>query len=105
VNFVDKTIELAFLEEKWRWPQAQFIILWGKKRVGTTERIKLRETSLPYIRFLKCIAYFKKQMYQFSANFEKSTPQAAISLFYPANVYTEKRRLLDVDHLRELTCR
>ena len=40
MNFINRTNELSFLEEKWNKPEAQFIVLWGKRRVGKTELVK-----------------------------------------------------------------
>jgi AAA+ ATPase superfamily predicted ATPase len=38
--FIDRARELSFLEERWREPKAQFVVLWGKRRVGKTELVK-----------------------------------------------------------------
>jgi AAA+ ATPase superfamily predicted ATPase len=35
-RFIDRERELTFLDKKWQEPEAQFIILWGKRRVGKT---------------------------------------------------------------------
>jgi hypothetical protein len=84
VNFVDRTTELAFLEEKWRWPQAQFNILGGKKRVDSTKRVKHRKKRRAYIYLLEEVTRTQKQMFYFSAYSEKSIIRAALRLFNPA---------------------
>ncbi len=50
--FIDREEELAFLEKKWREPGPQFIILWGKRRVGKTELVRRFIKDKPHIYFL-----------------------------------------------------
>jgi hypothetical protein len=39
VAFYDRTDELAALEERWRSPQAEYVVIYGRRRVGKTELI------------------------------------------------------------------
>jgi AAA+ ATPase superfamily predicted ATPase len=50
--FFDRHKELAFLENKWNKPEAQFIVLWGKRRVGKTELVKQFMRDKPHLYFL-----------------------------------------------------
>ena len=64
--FIDRERELAFLEEKWREPKAQFIVLWGKRRVGKTELVKQFIRNKPHIYFLAESTNEKEQLHRFS---------------------------------------
>ena len=44
--------ELAFLKERWGAEKAEFVILWGKRRVGKTELVKQFIKGKPHIYFL-----------------------------------------------------
>lgn len=52
MEFIDREKELDFLEEKWKEPGPQLIILWGKRRVGKTELVKQFIKAKPHIYFL-----------------------------------------------------
>ncbi len=64
--FIDRERELSFLEEKWQERKAQFIILWGKRRVGKTELIKQFISSKPHVYFLSESTNEKEQLNRFS---------------------------------------
>ncbi len=66
MNFIDREKELKFLEEKWREPVAQLLVLWGKRRVGKTELIKQFITNKPHIYFLSESTSEKEQLRKFS---------------------------------------
>ena len=51
MDFFDRKQELKFLEEKWNDPNPQFIVLWGKRRVGKTELVKQFMTNKPHLYF------------------------------------------------------
>jgi AAA+ ATPase superfamily predicted ATPase len=64
--FIDRESELAFLEEKWREAKAQFLVLWGKRRVGKTELVKQFMTDKPHVYFLSESTSEKEQLHRFS---------------------------------------
>jgi AAA+ ATPase superfamily predicted ATPase len=65
--FINREKELAFLEQKWGEPQAQMIVLWGKRRIGKTELVKQFIKNKSYIYFLAENTNEKEQMTRFSA--------------------------------------
>lgn len=65
-DFINREQELAFLEEKWREPKAQLIILWGKRRVGKTELIKQFIKNKPHVYFLAESTSEHEQLIRFS---------------------------------------
>lgn len=65
-DFLNREQELAFLEEKWRESKAQFIVLWGKRRVGKTELVKQFITDKPHIYFLAESTSEREQLIRFS---------------------------------------
>lgn len=50
--FINREVEIAFLEQKWNEPKAQFIVLWGKRRVGKTELARQFIKGKPHVYFL-----------------------------------------------------
>lgn len=64
--FIDRQSELEFLEEKWREPKAQLIVLWGKRRVGKTELVKQFIKDKPSVYFLSTSTNEKEQLHRFS---------------------------------------
>src|SRR4030067_1224084 len=52
MEFINREQELAFLEEKWKDPRAQLVVLWGKRRVGKTEIVKQFIKNKPNVYFL-----------------------------------------------------
>jgi len=40
MRFIDREVELEFLEKKFNSPNAQFVVIYGRRRVGKTELIK-----------------------------------------------------------------
>jgi len=67
MDFIDREKELAFLEEKWREPKAQHIVLWGKRRVGKTELVKQFMKGKPHVYFLSESTNEPEQLRKFSA--------------------------------------
>lgn len=66
MKFIDRAKELAFLEEKWNEPKAQFVVLWGKRRVGKTELTKQFIKDKPHVYFLSENTNEKEQLFRFS---------------------------------------
>ncbi len=64
--FIDRERELSFLEERWREPKAQFVVLWGKRRVGKTELVKQFVAEKPHVYFLAESTSEKEQLHRFS---------------------------------------
>ncbi len=64
--FIDREDELRFLEEKWKDPKAQLIVLWGKRRVGKTELVKQFIADKRSIYFLAESTSEKEQLQRFS---------------------------------------
>ena len=64
--FIDRVRELSFLEERWREPKAQFVVLWGKRRVGKTELVKQFAAKKPHVYFLAESTSEKEQLHRFS---------------------------------------
>lgn len=52
MKFINRKKELNFLEERWTLRKSQFIIVYGKRRVGKTELIKQFIKNKPSIYFL-----------------------------------------------------
>jgi len=67
VDFINRKKELIFLEEKWKEPGAQFIVLWGKRRVGKTELVKQFMKDKPHIYFLSESTNEREQLKRFSS--------------------------------------
>lgn len=65
--FIDREKETAFLEGKYKDTRPQFIILWGKRRVGKTELVKHFIKNKPHIYFLAETTHEKEQLKRFSA--------------------------------------
>ncbi|MDA8273046.1 MAG: ATP-binding protein [Deltaproteobacteria bacterium] len=66
MDFIDREHELSFLEEKWKEDKAQFIVLWGKRRVGKTELVKRFIKNKPGVYFLSESVSPKDQLSRFS---------------------------------------
>lgn len=66
MKFIDRERELSFLEDKWREGKAQFIVLWGKRRVGKTELTKQFMKDKPHVYFLSENTNDKDQLFRFS---------------------------------------
>ena len=66
MGFIDRKEELAFLEEKWREPKPQLVILWGKRRVGKTELVKQFIEDKPHVYFLAESTNDREQLLRFS---------------------------------------
>ena len=64
--FIDREKEMAFLEDRWREPGSQLIVLWGKRRVGKTELVKQFVTGKPHVYFLSENTNDKEQLHRFS---------------------------------------
>ena len=64
--FIDRDRELSFLEERWREPKGQFVVLWGKRRVGKTELVKKFVSDKPHVYFLAESTSEKEQLHRFS---------------------------------------
>jgi AAA+ ATPase superfamily predicted ATPase len=66
MTFIDRERELSFLEERWREAKAQFVVLWGKRRVGKTELVKQFVEDKPHVYFLAESTSEKEQLHRFS---------------------------------------
>ena len=66
MRFIDREKELSFLEEKWKEKKAQFIVLWGKRRVGKTELIRRFVQNKPHVYFLSESTSEHEQLRRFS---------------------------------------
>jgi hypothetical protein len=66
MEFIDRQDELSFLEEKWDAGQAQFIVLWGKRRVGKTELVKQFIKGKPHVYYLSESTNEKEQLLRLS---------------------------------------
>lgn len=64
--FINREKELAFLEAKYGGPKTQFVVLWGKRRVGKTELVKHFIKNKPHIYFLAESTSEKEQLKRFS---------------------------------------
>jgi uncharacterized protein len=64
--FIGREDELSFLEEKWKNPKAQLIVLWGKRRVGKTELVKQFIADKHSVYFLAESTSEKEQLQRFS---------------------------------------
>jgi len=64
--FIDRKKELTFLEQKWKEPKAQMIVLWGKRRIGKTELAKQFIKDKSHVYFLAESTHEKEQLKRFS---------------------------------------
>jgi len=64
--FIDRVNELAFLESKYAEDRSQFIVLWGKRRVGKTELVKQFVRNKPHVYFLSESTNEQEQLIRFS---------------------------------------
>lgn len=64
--FINREKELSFLEEKYKDTRPQFVVLWGKRRVGKTELVKHFIKNKPHIYFLAESTHEKEQLKRFS---------------------------------------
>lgn len=65
--FINRSDELAFLNSKWEQGDGQFVILWGKRRVGKTELVKQFIQDKPALYFAAETTSSRDQIIQFSA--------------------------------------
>lgn len=65
--FINRGKELSFLEEKYKDQRPQFVVLWGKRRVGKTELVKQLIKNKPHIYSLAESTHEKEQLKRFSA--------------------------------------
>ena len=66
MKFIDRERELSFLESKYAEDKSQFIILWGKRRVGKTELVKKFVRNKPHVYFLSESTNEQEQLIRFS---------------------------------------
>jgi len=52
MTFIDREREIGALEKAWRETEAQFFVIYGKRRIGKTELIKQFISGKPHIYFL-----------------------------------------------------
>lgn len=64
--FFNREKELQFLENKWQRPDAQFLVLWGKRRIGKTALVKEFIKDKPHVFFLAESTSDKEQIKRFS---------------------------------------
>jgi AAA+ ATPase superfamily predicted ATPase len=62
MNFINRERELTFLNKSYKDKQSQFIVVYGKRRVGKTELIKQFFKSIPHIYFLADKAPEREQL-------------------------------------------
>lgn len=67
MKFVNRELELNFLNEKWRENVAQLIIIYGKRRVGKTEMSIQFAKDKPHIYFLCERIAMRNQLKKFTA--------------------------------------
>jgi AAA+ ATPase superfamily predicted ATPase len=66
MGFINRKKELQFLEDKWTEQRSQFIVLWGKRRVGKTELVKQFMQDKPHLYFLSENTNEHEQLKRFS---------------------------------------
>jgi hypothetical protein len=66
MTFINREKELTFLEERWRESKAQFVVLWGKRRVGKTELVRQFVKNKPHVYFLSESTNEMEQLKRFS---------------------------------------
>ena len=64
--FFNREKELQFLESKWQSLNPQFLVLWGKRRVGKTALVKEFIKNKPHVFFLSESTSDKEQLKRFS---------------------------------------
>lgn len=62
MNFINRERELTFLNKSYKDKQSQFIVVYGKRRVGKTELVKQFFKSIPHIYFLADKAPEREQL-------------------------------------------
>ena len=66
MKFINRERELSFLESKYAEDRSQFVILWGKRRVGKTELVKQFVRNKPHVYFLSESTSEQEQLVRFS---------------------------------------
>jgi hypothetical protein len=66
MKFINRERELSFLESKYAEDRSQFVILWGKRRVGKTELVKQFVRDKPHVYFLSESTSEQEQLIRFS---------------------------------------
>jgi len=66
MKFINREEELSFLKNKYQEKNSQFIILWGKRRVGKTELVKQFVRNKPHVYFLSESTSEQEQLSRFS---------------------------------------
>jgi len=66
MTFINRERELSFLESKYAEDRSQFIVLWGKRRVGKTELVKQFVRNKPHVYFLSESTSEQEQLIRFS---------------------------------------
>ncbi|MBW6484667.1 MAG: ATP-binding protein [Syntrophobacterales bacterium] len=64
--FVNRETELSFLRRAWQEKKSQFVVIYGKRRVGKTALVKEFSRDLPHIYFLADKAPDRDQLAQLS---------------------------------------
>ncbi|MHB8093229.1 MAG: ATP-binding protein [Syntrophales bacterium] len=64
--FVNRETELSFLRRAWQEEKSQFVVIYGKRRVGKTALVKEFSRDLPHIYFLADKAPDRDQLAQLS---------------------------------------
>jgi len=62
MNFINRERELAFLNKSYKDKRSQFIVVYGKRRVGKTELVKQFFKSIPHVYFLADKAPEREQL-------------------------------------------
>ena len=66
MTFINRARELEFLNKSYKYKQSQFIVIYGKRRVGKTELVKQFFKDIPHIYFLADKAPEREQLQMLS---------------------------------------
>jgi len=62
MEFIDRKREIAFLQAAFKSKRSEFIVIYGKRRVGKTELVKQFFKDIPHIYFLADKTSEKEQL-------------------------------------------
>lgn len=112
IKFINRQDELSFLEGKFKEQGAQFVVVYGRRRVGKTELIKQLFRDKPHIYFLADKGPEKEQLKELSSKVmeffgDKSLAEVGIpdwvKLFEYIKEKAEKRFIIVIDEFPYLT--
>jgi len=77
-GFVNRTSELALLSEAWESEKSEFVVLYGRRRIGKTELLRHFTRDIPCLFFSADLSTESDQLRQFSERIHRYTEDPAL---------------------------